>query len=69
MLKQNVGGIDRALRVVAGLALLAWFFLGKGESPWHYALLIGVVPLVTAAVGSCPLYTVLGLSTCPMKRT
>lgn len=68
MLKQNVGSLDRGLRIVVGLALLAWFFIGRGEGPWHYALLIGVVPLATGALGTCPLYTVLGLSTCPVKR-
>ena len=68
MLKRNVGTLDRVLRVIAGVALLAAFFAGAGEGPWHYALLIGVVPLLTAAVGSCPLYTLLGISTCPMKR-
>ena len=68
MMKQNIGSIDRGLRIVIGLVLLAWFFLGKGEGPWHYALLIGIVPLATAAFGTCPLYTVLGISTCPVKR-
>lgn len=69
MLKQNVGTIDRGLRIAIGLALLAWFFLGNWESPWHYALLIGVMPLATAAMGTCPLYTVLGLSSRGSKRT
>lgn len=62
MFTRNVGKIDRNLRIVIGVALLAWFFLGNSESPWHYALLIGVMPLITAAMGTCPLYTVLGLS-------
>ncbi|MBC2835620.1 YgaP family membrane protein [Paragemmobacter straminiformis] len=68
MLKTNVGPLDRTLRVILGLVLLGAFFFGKGEGPWHYALLIGVVPLATAAVSNCPLYSVLGLSTCPVKR-
>jgi len=63
MFKTNVGGLDRALRVCAGLVLLgltAADFIGA----WGW---IGLVPLATGAMGSCPLYTVLGFSTCPLK--
>ena len=64
MFKSNVGGIDRILRIVLGLALIAMTLAGTiGAWGW-----IGVVPLATAALGSCPLYSVLGLSTCPMKK-
>jgi hypothetical protein len=63
-MKSNVGGIDRILRVVVGVALIALTLMGViGAWGW-----IGVVPLLTAAVGFCPLYTVLGFSTCPVKR-
>lgn len=68
MLKTNVGGVDKILRIVLGLALLAWFFVDQGSGLWHWAKLIGVVPLLTGLMGSCPLYSILGLSTCPMKR-
>ncbi len=68
MLKTNVGNIDKVLRLVAGVALLVWFFAEQGSGFWHYAKLIGIVPILTALVGSCPLYTILGISTCPMKR-
>lgn len=62
-MKSNVGGIDRILRVVLGLALIALTLTGTiGVWGW-----IGVVPVLTAAMGFCPLYTVLGFSTCPMK--
>lgn len=65
MFKTNVGTIDRIARVLIGLALLALTLTGTiGVWGW-----IGVVPLLTAAIGNCPLYSVLGLSTCPMKRT
>lgn len=67
MFKTNEGSIDRALRVIVGLALLAWFFADNGQGTWHYAKLIGIIPLVTGLVGTCPLYSVLGLSTCPVK--
>jgi hypothetical protein len=63
---QNVGGIDRVFRVLIGLALL-WFALLSGHA---YAWIgwIGVIPLLTAVVGSCPLYSLLGMSTCPVKE-
>jgi len=62
-MKPNEGTIDRALRVVAGVALIALAASGT-VGVWGY---IGVVPLLTGAVGFCPLYTVLGIRTCPMK--
>lgn len=68
MFKTNVGGIDRILRIVVGIALLAWFFLDQGQGFWHYAKLIGIVPLATGLMSSCPLYSIFGLSTCPMKN-
>ena len=68
MLKTNVGGVDRILRIVGGIALLVWFFVDQGQGFWHWAKLIGVVPLATGLLSSCPLYTILGLSTCPMKK-
>ena len=67
MFKRNEGTIDRALRVILGLALIAGYFMnGGGAYSWLY--LIGIVPLVTGLIGSCPLYTILGLNTCPMKK-
>jgi hypothetical protein len=67
MLAKNVGGIDRALRIVVGLALIAGFFL-NAEGAYRWLYLIGIVPLATGLMQSCPLYSILGLSTCPMKR-
>jgi hypothetical protein len=62
-MKSNVGGIDRILRVVLGLALIGMAAFGViGAWGW-----IGLVPLLTAAMGYCPLYTVLGFSTCPLQ--
>ncbi|MEO8241192.1 MAG: DUF2892 domain-containing protein [bacterium] len=68
MFKANESTLDRVLRVVVGLALLAWFFFDGGVGALHYAKLIGIVPLVTGLVGSCPVYALLGISSCPMKR-
>ncbi|MDO8353460.1 MAG: DUF2892 domain-containing protein [Aestuariivirga sp.] len=63
----NMGTIDRLLRVIGGLALLAWALLGTGD--WHMLGWIGIVPLATAAIGWCPLYTIIGVSTNPAKKT
>jgi hypothetical protein len=59
----NVGGIDRILRIVVGLALLSLVFVGP-QTLWG---LVGLVPLGTALIGYCPAYTILGLNTCPAK--
>lgn len=67
MFKTNVGAADRAIRIILGLALIAaYFFTGIGGA-WHWLLWIGVVPLFTGLLSTCPLYSILGLSTCPMK--
>jgi hypothetical protein len=58
---RNVGSIDRIVRVVAGLALLSLWFVLSG--PARYVALVGLVPLLTAAIGFCPLYTLIGLKT------
>jgi predicted anti-sigma-YlaC factor YlaD len=61
MFKTNEGTIDRVLRVAVGLALLVWFFVDQGQGFWHYAKLVGVVPLLTGLLGSCPVYSMFGL--------
>jgi len=58
----NVGGIDRILRIVIGLALVAWAVMGGPAWAW-----IGVVPLVTGAIGWCPVYLPFGIKTCKTK--
>ncbi|WP_424940456.1 YgaP family membrane protein [Aliiroseovarius sp. S253] len=64
MLKRNEGNMDRILRVVAGLALLGWYFFAGGPI-WA---LIGIVPLATGALGSCPVYSIFGINTCKLKN-
>lgn len=59
-MQTNVGSIDRALRIVLGIVLIALVFVGP-QTPWGW---IGVVPLVTALVGWCPAYSIFGLRTC-----
>ncbi|MEZ4647885.1 MAG: DUF2892 domain-containing protein [Candidatus Eisenbacteria bacterium] len=61
---RNVGNTDRIIRIVLGLALIG---AGVYFKAWWGA--IGLVPLLTAAIGFCPLYKPLGLSTCPMRKT
>jgi hypothetical protein len=60
---KNVGGIDRILRIVAGLVLIALAVTGI-VGIWGY---IGVIPVVTAALGWCPAYSILGVNTCGCK--
>lgn len=62
MLAKNVGGIDKILRIVIGALLIIGALMGYGVWMW-----IGVVPLVTGLMGSCPLYSILGVSTCARK--
>lgn len=65
----NMGSFDRIARVVIGLALIAYAIpVGFAQTGWNWVGWIGVVPLLTAAFGFCPLYTLLGISTCPAKR-
>lgn len=63
-MKSNVGGADRVLRIVAGVALIGMAIAGIGL-PWTW---IGVVPLATGLTKFCPLYPLLGLSTCPAGK-
>ncbi len=68
MFKKNMGTADRVIRLVIGVALLAAFFLYPDAS-WRYFALIGIVPIATALMSSCPLYSMFGLSTCPVKKS
>ncbi|MEN8658278.1 DUF2892 domain-containing protein [Marivita sp.] len=61
---KNEGTIDRVLRVIAGLVLLSLVFIGP-QTMWG---LIGIVPLATGLIGFCPLYSIFGINTCPMKN-
>ena len=65
----NMGTIDRTTRLVMGLALMAYAIpIGFAQTGWNWVGWIGVIPLLTTAFGFCPLYTLLGVSTCPAKR-
>jgi len=60
-MKANLGSLDRALRIAAGVALIGLSVAGV-IGPWGY---VGIVPLLTGLVSFCPLYAMLGLSSCP----
>lgn len=65
----NVGNIDRIIRVVVGLALIAAVFGLYGsayQTAWGW---VGIIPLASGALGSCPLYTMLGMNTCAPAKT
>jgi sulfite exporter TauE/SafE len=69
MFKTNVGTVDRVLRIIVGLALIAFAlgYIAPGTS-WRWVGWIGVIPLATAAFGTCPLYSLVGMSTCPAAK-
>lgn len=61
---RNIGSLDRMIRLVVGFVLLALVFVGP-QTPWGY---LGLIPIITALVGFCPLYAALGLSTDHSQR-
>lgn len=61
---RNEGTIDRTLRIIVGLILLALVFVGP-QTAWGW---IGIVPLATGLLGFCPAYKLFGLSTCPLRN-
>ena len=67
MFPANIGTLDRVVRVIVGLSLVLGFFLNP-QGTWSWLYLLGLVPLVTGLVGSCPAYTLLGLSTCQSRH-
>lgn len=64
-MKANVGRADKILRIVAGLGLLSLILILEGNARWWG--LVGLIPLATGLINFCPLYTLFGLTTCPVK--
>ncbi len=62
-MRQNEGSLDRTLRVIIGIVLIAMVFVGP-KAAWGW---IGIVPLLTGLVGVCPLYRLIGMNTCPRR--
>jgi len=63
-MKTNEGTVDRIIRVLLGLGLISIVFVGP-RTLWGW---VGVVPLLTGLVGTCPLYAIFGINTCPAAR-
>lgn len=65
MFKTNMGGMDRGIRAIVGIILLALYFMGTvtGALGW-VALIVGIVMLATAVIGWCPAYMPFGIKTC-----
>lgn len=61
---KNVGGIDKIVRIAAGVILILLAITGV-FSPWGW---IGVLPLLTGLLGWCPAYRLFGIKTCPMSK-
>lgn len=62
-LARNVGPGDRLARLILGIGILSLAFVGP-RTPWGY---LGLIPILTAALGTCPAYSLLGINTCPKK--
>jgi membrane-associated protease RseP (regulator of RpoE activity) len=66
---KNMGTIDRALRLIVGVVLIAYALkIGFSPTGWNWVGWIGVIPILTALVGNCPLYSLFGMSTCPASK-
>lgn len=59
---RNIGTVDRIVRLIFGVGILGLY--GALAAPWNYLTLTGLVPLGTAFTGNCPIYSMLGISTC-----
>ena len=64
LLPRNEHTLDRVARVALGVTLLTLAFVGP-QTPWGF---LGIVPLATGLLGSCPVYTIFGIGTCPVKK-
>lgn len=69
-MKVNLGGLDRAVRVIAGLALVVAGFMAGIAEPWNYvAMGVGAVFVLTSMVSFCPLYAIFGINSCPVNKS
>ncbi|MDD9922715.1 MAG: DUF2892 domain-containing protein [Boseongicola sp.] len=63
-MSRNEGTVDRVLRVILGLVLLSLVFVGP-QTLWG---LVGIIPLATGLIGTCPIYSIFGFNTCSLKN-
>ncbi len=68
MLKKNVGTIDRVVRAIIGIVLIALYFVYPDMAYKWVSLIVGLILLFTAIVSSCPLYSILGIKTCKTDK-
>ena len=61
---RNEGTLDRAVRVLGGLAILSLAFIGP-KTAWAY---LGIIPVITGSLGYCPAYSLLGINTCGLRK-
>lgn len=64
-MKKNVNSVDRIIRIVLSLVLFSSFFYLEGNL--RFVALVGFIPLITGMISFCPLYRILGVSTCKIK--
>ena len=67
---KNVGTGDKIFRIIVGLLLIAYAIpVGFSQTGWNWVGWIGVIPLATAIFGNCPLYSLVGFSSCPAEKS
>ncbi len=64
MLKKNLGTIDRVIRAIVGIVLIALYFIYPDMAYKWLSLIVGLILLFTAIVSSCPIYSIFGIRTC-----
>ena len=64
---KNMGNIDRLLRIIIGLVLI-WYALLAPATGYNWIGWLGFIPLATATIGSCPLYSIIGINTCGASK-
>jgi hypothetical protein len=68
-MSRNVGGIDKWLRIIVGVLLIAYAIpIGFSATGWNWVGWIGIVPILTALLGYCPAYSLIGMNTCPLSQ-
>ena len=65
-MNKNVGTIDKVIRLIMAIILFSMFFILEGN--WRFIAIVGLIPLITAIASTCPLYSLVGLNTCPLKK-
>lgn len=68
MFATNVGNTDRVIRIILGIVLLVVWYLAPGHGLRWLPLVLGIVALATGLLSTCPLYSLLGITTCPTKK-